>query len=77
METGDTIVLYCEVTHPFANVSWFKHGEKLQVSEGINIQSDGKMRRIVIHSAEASHSGVYTCQTSGDAIQFNVDVEGL
>uniref|UniRef100_A0A3B5MSE5 Obscurin like cytoskeletal adaptor 1a n=1 Tax=Xiphophorus couchianus TaxID=32473 RepID=A0A3B5MSE5_9TELE len=75
VETGDAIVLYCEVTHPFAKVTWFKNGEKLQVSDGLNIQSDGKMRRIVIQSAEASDSGVYTCQTSGDVIKFNVDVE--
>ncbi|KAG7234398.1 hypothetical protein INR49_004815 [Caranx melampygus] len=51
-------------------------GEELQVSDGLNIQSDGNMRRIVIHSADASHSGVYTCETSGDVIQFNVDVAG-
>ncbi|MEQ2247435.1 hypothetical protein ILYODFUR_009372 [Ilyodon furcidens] len=76
VETGDAIVLYCEVTHPFAKVSWYKDGEELQVSDGLNIQSDGNMRRIVIQSAEASHSGVYTCETSGDVIKFNVDVEG-
>ncbi|XP_012714433.2 obscurin-like protein 1a isoform X1 [Fundulus heteroclitus] len=76
VETGDTIVLYCEVTHPFGKVSWFKDGEELQVSDGLNIQSDGNMRRIVIQSAEASHSGVYTCETSGDVIEFNVDVKG-
>lgn len=76
VETGDAIVLYCEVSHPFAKVSWFKDGEELQVADGLNIQSDGNMRRIVIHSADASHSGVYTCETSGDVIQFNVDVAG-
>lgn len=76
VETGDAIVLYCEVSHPFANVSWFKDGQELQVSEGLNIQSDGNMRRIVIPSADASHSGVYTCQTSGDVITFDVDVAG-
>ncbi|KAI3366112.1 hypothetical protein L3Q82_009939 [Scortum barcoo] len=76
VDIGDAIVLYCEVSHPFANVSWFKDGEELQVNDGLNIQSDGNMRRIVIHSADASHSGVYTCETSGDAIKFNVDVAG-
>uniref|UniRef100_A0A3B3XZG2 Obscurin-like protein 1 n=1 Tax=Poecilia mexicana TaxID=48701 RepID=A0A3B3XZG2_9TELE len=79
VETGDTIVLYCEVTHPFAKVTWFKNGEKLQVNDGLNIQSDGKMRRIVIQSAEASHSGVYTSVTihplisccSGPPVEFS------
>ncbi|XP_068165521.1 obscurin-like protein 1a [Antennarius striatus] len=76
VDIGDAIVLYCEVSHSSAKVSWFKDGEELQVTDGLNIQSDRNMRRIVIHSADASHSGVYTCQTSGDVITFNVDVAG-
>uniref|UniRef100_A0A8D0AXJ3 Obscurin like cytoskeletal adaptor 1a n=1 Tax=Sander lucioperca TaxID=283035 RepID=A0A8D0AXJ3_SANLU len=74
VDIGNPIVLYCEVSHPFAKVSWFKDGEELQLTDGLNIQSDGNMRRIVIQSADASHSGVYTCETSGDVIKFNVDV---
>ncbi|XP_023276058.1 obscurin-like protein 1 [Seriola lalandi dorsalis] len=76
VESGDVIVLYCEVSHPFAKVSWFKDGEELQMADGVNIQSDGNMRRIVIQSADACHSGVYTCETSGDVIKFKVDVAG-
>lgn len=76
VDVGNAIVLYCEVSHAFAKVMWFKGGEELQVTDGLNIQSDGNMRRIVIHSAEAAHSGVYTCETSGDVIRFNVDVAG-
>ncbi len=76
MEIGDAIVLYCEVSHPFAKVSWFKDGEELQVADGLNIQSDGTMRRIVIQSADVSHAGVYTCETSSDVIKFNVDIAG-
>ncbi|XP_041637515.1 obscurin-like protein 1a [Cheilinus undulatus] len=76
VEIGDAIVLYCEVSHPFAKVSWFKDGKELEVTDGLNIQSDGNMRRVVIQSADASHSGVYSCETSGDVIQFNVDVAG-
>lgn len=76
VEMNDPIVLYCEVSHPFAKVSWFKDGKELQAADGLNIQSDGNMRRIVIQSADASHSGVYTCETSGDVIKFNVDVAG-
>lgn len=76
VETGDVIVLYCEVSHPFAQVSWFKNGKELLMTDGLNIQSEGKMRRVVIQSADASHAGVYTCETSGDAIRYNVEVAG-
>uniref|UniRef100_A0A3Q3FHR9 Obscurin-like protein 1 n=1 Tax=Labrus bergylta TaxID=56723 RepID=A0A3Q3FHR9_9LABR len=74
VDIGDAIVLYCEVSHPFAKVSWFKDGKEMEVTDGLNIQADGNMRRIVIQSADASHSGVYACETSGDVIKFNVDV---
>ncbi|CAB1327738.1 unnamed protein product [Coregonus sp. 'balchen'] len=76
VETGDPVVLYCEVSHPSARVGWFKDGVELQVTDGLNIQSEGNMRRIVIQLAEFTDSGVYTCETMGDVIKFNVEVEG-
>lgn len=78
VEAGDAIVLYCEVSHTFGKVSWFKDGLELQASDNLNIQADGNMRRIVIPIAEASHAGVYTCRTpGGHIITFNVDVAGV
>lgn len=78
VEAGDAVVLYCEVSHAFAKVSWFKDGVALQASNDLNIQADGNMRRIVIPVADASHAGVYTCQTpGGDVITFNVDIAGV
>ncbi|KAK0135676.1 Obscurin-like protein 1 [Merluccius polli] len=74
VEPGDAIVLYCEVSHAFAHVSWFKDGVELEVNDGLTVQSEGNMRRIVIQSAEASDSGVYTCEAAGDVVKFNVQV---
>lgn len=76
VHTGDAIVLYCEVSHPFAKVRWLKDGKEVHVTEDLNIQSDGNMRRVVIQSADPSHSGVYTCESSEDVVEFNVDVAG-
>lgn len=76
VEAGGAIVLYCEVSRPGAHVSWTKDGAELQASDGVKIQSDGNMRRIVIQSAEETHAGVYTCETAGDVIQFSVNVAG-
>lgn len=76
VQTGNAVVLYCEVSHPFAEVSWCKDGGELHANDELSVQSDGNMRRIVIQSADASHSGVYTCKTAGDVVTFNVDVTG-
>uniref|UniRef100_A0A3B3DV51 Obscurin-like protein 1 n=1 Tax=Oryzias melastigma TaxID=30732 RepID=A0A3B3DV51_ORYME len=75
VEVGNPIVLYCELSDPTAPVHWYKNGVELQTMEGLHIQSEGTMRRIVIQSAEFSHSGVYCCDAIDDVIRFNVEVE--
>lgn len=76
VEIGNPIVLYCELSDPAAAVNWYKNGVELKTMEGLHIQSEGTMRRIVIQSAEFSHSGVYCCDAIDDVIRFNVEVEG-
>ncbi|XP_069554986.1 obscurin isoform X9 [Brachyistius frenatus] len=76
VEIGNPIVLYCELSDPAVPVHWYKNGSELQTVEGLHIQSEGTMRRIVIQSAEFSHSGVYCCDAIDDVIRFNVEVEG-
>lgn len=76
VEIGNPIVLYCELSDPAAPVHWYKNGVEIQTTEGLHIQSEGTMRRIVIQSAEFSHSGVYCCDAIDDVIRFNVEVEG-
>ncbi|KAK7938649.1 hypothetical protein WMY93_001975 [Mugilogobius chulae] len=75
VEMGNPIVLYCELSDPAAPVHWYKNGVELQTTEGLHIQSEGTMRRIVIQSAEFCHSGVYCCDAIDDVIRFNVEVE--
>ncbi|KAM4608671.1 obscurin-like protein 1 [Polymixia lowei] len=75
VEVGNPIVLYCELSDPAAPVHWYKNGVELETIEGLHIQSEGTMRRIVIQSAEFSHSGVYCCDAIDDVIRFNVEVE--
>ncbi|XP_072253989.1 obscurin-like protein 1 [Leuresthes tenuis] len=75
VEIGNPIVLYCELSDPVAPVHWYRNGVELQTMEGLHIQSEGTMRRIVIQSAEFSHSGVYCCDAIDDVIRFNVEVE--
>ncbi|KAM4558647.1 obscurin-like protein 1 isoform 8-T8 [Odontesthes bonariensis] len=75
VEIGNPIVLYCELSDPVVPVHWYRNGVELQTVEGLHIQSEGTMRRIVIQSAEFSHSGVYCCDAIDDVIRFNVEVE--
>ncbi|XP_070399994.1 obscurin isoform X3 [Nothobranchius furzeri] len=75
VEVGNPIVLYCEISDPATPVHWYKNGVELQTMDGLHIQAEGTMRRIVIQSADFSHSGVYCCDAIDDVIRFNVEVE--
>ncbi|XP_071196239.1 obscurin-like protein 1 isoform X5 [Salvelinus alpinus] len=75
VELGNPIVLYCELSDPAVPVHWYKNGVEVHAVEGLHIQSEGTMRRIVIQSSEFSHSGVYCCDAIDDVIRFNVEVE--
>lgn len=76
IETGSPIALRCELSDPSAQVHWYKDGSKLQPQTGVDILTDGLARKLIVHSAESFHSGLYCCKTKGDAITFSVDVKG-
>lgn len=76
IEVGSTIALQCELSDPVAQVSWYKDGVKLLPQSGLDFNSVGAKRELVVQSAEFYHSGVYSCKTRGDAVHFSVDVKG-
>lgn len=76
IHAGDPIVLRCELSDPSALVHWYKDGSKLLPQTGIDIVTDGLVRKLIVHSAEFFHSGLYCCKTRGDTITFSVDIKG-
>ncbi len=76
IEAGCPIILQCEISDPTAQVSWLKDGVELLQDSGLDIQSEGTMRRMIIQSAELKNSGVYSCEAVDDRIAFKVDVAG-
>uniref|UniRef100_A0A3B4E0K3 Obscurin-like protein 1 n=1 Tax=Pygocentrus nattereri TaxID=42514 RepID=A0A3B4E0K3_PYGNA len=70
------VVLQCEIADPEAPVSWYKDGIQLQTKNGLVIQSEDRIRRLVVPTAELCHSGVYNCEAMDDVIKFKVYVKG-
>lgn len=73
---GCPIILQCEVSHPTAQVSWFKDGGELYCKTGLDMKRDGSMRKLIIQSAKLSDSGIYSCSLTDDVVTFHVDVKG-
>ncbi|KAM3916614.1 obscurin-like protein 1 isoform 2-T2 [Leptodactylus fuscus] len=69
---GEPMVLSCEVSRENARVRWYKDGVEVEESDNIKVESDGRIRRLVIHSAEAQDSGEYVCDAGDDAVFYSV-----
>uniref|UniRef100_A0A671KRF2 Obscurin like cytoskeletal adaptor 1b n=1 Tax=Sinocyclocheilus anshuiensis TaxID=1608454 RepID=A0A671KRF2_9TELE len=70
IEAGGHFELHCKVSDPTAQVSWFHNNTQLQLETGLDIQSEGDVRTLVVNPAEPSHSGLYRCESSDDSVQF-------
>uniref|UniRef100_A0A3Q3ENL4 Ig-like domain-containing protein n=1 Tax=Labrus bergylta TaxID=56723 RepID=A0A3Q3ENL4_9LABR len=73
---GCPIALQCELSDPTGQVSWYKDGTQLLLQSGVDIQSEGSVRSLVVPSAERAHTGIYRCESKDDDIQFAVEVKG-
>ena len=73
---GSPIALQCELSDATGQVSWYKDGTKLHPQSGVDFQSEGNLRSLVVPSAEEAHTGVYRCESKDDDIQFAVEVKG-
>lgn len=76
IEVGCPIVLQCELSDPSAQVFWVKDDTKLLPQSGLDFQSNGTKRALVVEKADFFHSGVYSCKTKGAAVQFIVEIKG-
>jgi len=72
-EAGGHFELHCKVSDPTVHVCWFHNNTQLQPETGLDIQSEGDARTLVVNPAEPSHSGLYRCETSDDSVQFTVE----
>lgn len=73
---GGPIILQCEVSDPAAQVTWFKNDVELFCKTGLDMKRDGSLRKLIIHSARVSDTGLYSCSLIDDVVTFHVDIEG-
>ena len=76
LSVGSPVVLQCELQDPVAQVSWCKDGVELYSKTGLDMKRNGHVRKLVINSAKASDSGLYSCCLSLDVVTFQVEVQG-
>ena len=76
ISVGSPVVLQCKLQDPVAQVSWCKDGVELYSKTGLDMIRNGHVRKLVINSAKASDSGLYSCCLALDVVTFQVEVQG-
>ncbi|NXE31678.1 OBSL1 protein, partial [Ptilorrhoa leucosticta] len=71
---GETVTLCCELSRADAPVHWAKEGVRLEAGGSLVLEEEGARRRLLIPTAQAEHSGKYTCDTANDTVTFTIHV---
>ncbi|KAG8443503.1 hypothetical protein GDO86_012051 [Hymenochirus boettgeri] len=68
----DRAMLSCEVFQAQTEVKWYKDGKTITSSKRVRVETDGKIRRLVLDQIEKKDSGEYTCEAAGQKISFKI-----
>ena len=68
----EKIVLECELDDGSAEVTWYKNGIEITKDKHIDLQIDGKKRRLVIRKAKLDDEAKYLCKAKGDETEAEV-----
>uniref|UniRef100_A0A8C4RHA7 Obscurin, cytoskeletal calmodulin and titin-interacting RhoGEF b n=1 Tax=Erpetoichthys calabaricus TaxID=27687 RepID=A0A8C4RHA7_ERPCA len=74
---SEKATLSCEVLEAQTEVKWYKDGKLLTSTKKNVMESEGKIRRLVIKNAEKKDSGIYTCEAAGQKLAFQLQVSGI
>lgn len=76
VQASENIVLTTELTTESGSVKWFRDGVEVKESSKYEMKKDGRSRTLIVKSTEAKDSGIYSCQTADDKLEFKVQVKG-
>ncbi|XP_078083922.1 obscurin-like protein 1 isoform X2 [Mustelus asterias] len=70
----EPVVLRCETSQADTPVKWYKDGQELEEGQGVTLEAEGTLRRLVILRGSRSDSGKYVCTAADKAVSFDVSV---
>lgn len=72
--TSECVVLSCEVDRETAPVRWFKDGLELRQGGAVELQSEGRLRRLVLPAAQPPDGGEFQCEAGDQRAYFTVTI---
>uniref|UniRef100_A0A669QKL3 Obscurin n=1 Tax=Phasianus colchicus TaxID=9054 RepID=A0A669QKL3_PHACC len=70
----ENATLSCEVAQDKTEVKWYKEGKLITSSKKFRVESEGKLRRLVVSQVEKKDAGEYSCEAAGQKLTFKVHV---
>ncbi|XP_069815234.1 obscurin isoform X2 [Dendropsophus ebraccatus] len=71
----ESATLSCEVSEGKTEVKWFKDGKVITSSKKLRVETEGKYRRLVVEQVEKKDAGEYSCEATGQKINFKISVK--
>ncbi|GFO38541.1 titin, partial [Plakobranchus ocellatus] len=72
---NQSLALECEVNQPDKPAHWFVNGEEVSASARLRLESEGKVHKLAIDSAELDDGGVYKIDVDGATSESSVVVK--
>nr|XP_056700830.1 immunoglobulin-like and fibronectin type III domain-containing protein 1 [Euleptes europaea] len=74
-EKGKSVVLSCSLNYDQLEGTWFKDGFKVTGLEGISVEKDGVVHKLIIDVVQDNHAGKYKFETEGIRTEASLFVE--
>ncbi|XP_054837158.1 immunoglobulin-like and fibronectin type III domain-containing protein 1 [Eublepharis macularius] len=74
-QKGKSAVLSCSLNNDHLEGTWFKDGFKVTGLEGISVEKDGPVHKLIIDEVQDSHAGKYKFETEGIRTEASLFVE--
>ncbi|XP_041040413.1 obscurin isoform X3 [Carcharodon carcharias] len=71
---SENAILSCEMSQSKTEVKWFRDGKLLSQSKKMKLESDGKIRKLIIQNVQSKDGGDYICEAGGEKLTFNIQV---
>ncbi|XP_060049635.1 obscurin-like protein 1 isoform X2 [Erinaceus europaeus] len=73
-ESGERVVLSCQLSREDAPVCWYKDGLEVEEGGALVLESEGPHRRLVLPAAQPPDGGEFVCDAGDDSAFFTVTV---
>ncbi|NXI43341.1 OBSL1 protein, partial [Galbula dea] len=71
---GQRVVLWCQLSHPAAPVSWYKDGVEVEAGKSLVLEQEGPRCQLVLPCARLQDTGEFVCYAGDASVSYHISV---